>query len=182
MSQLPSHAPSCQLPTITTQRLRLRMLNDSEDDARFTLALVNDPDFHRFIGDRGVRTLQDARDYLRRGPIAMYQSHGVGMYCVERKDGTPIGQAGLICREGLDAMDIGFAFLPQYRGCGYAREAAEAVMAWGKTELGLTRIVAIAAPGNTSSIRLLEKLGLHREQTITLPGSEEELLLMGWQA
>ena len=165
---------------LTTERLQLRKLTESDEDAQFTLALVNDPDFHRFIGDRGVRTVDEARRYLLSGPIAMYGTHGIGMFCVERKDGTPIGQAGLMRRDGLDAVDIGFAFLAEYRGQGYAKEAAMAVMDWGKNCLGLDRIVAIAAPDNRKSINLLEKLGLRKESFITLPGSSEELLLMGW--
>ncbi|MCQ3829329.1 GNAT family N-acetyltransferase [Microbulbifer elongatus] len=163
-----------------TPRLQLRRLTDSDDDARFTLTLLNDPDFHRFIGDRGVRSLEDARNYLLQGPIAMYQSQGFGMYLVELKDGTPIGQAGLLRRDGLDDVDIGFAFLPQYRGQGFARESATAVMDWGKQQLALKRIVAIASPDNQRSIRLLEKLGLEKEGPVTLPGSDEQLLLMGW--
>ena len=165
---------------LTTERLQLRKLSDSDEDAQFTFALVNDPDFHRFIGDRRVRTVEDARQYLLSGPIAMYGTHGIGMFCVERKDGTPIGQAGLMRRDGLDAVDIGFAFLADYRGHGFALEAATAVMEWGKEQLELKRIVGIASPDNRSSIRLLEKLGLKQEGLATLPGSDEPLLLMGW--
>ncbi|MCK7598294.1 GNAT family N-acetyltransferase [Microbulbifer sp. CAU 1566] len=165
---------------LTTERLQLRELTDSDEDARFTLALVNDPDFHRYIGDRGVRTVEQARHYLVQGPITMYRQHGLGMYRVELKDGTPVGQCGLLRRQGLDDVDIGFAFFPEYRGKGYALEAASAVMAWGKQQLGLRRIVAIASPDNRASIQLLENLGLTREGNITLPGDDEELLLMGW--
>lgn len=166
---------------LNTPRLQLRELTDSDDDAHFTLALVNDKDFHRFIGDRGVRTLEDARRYIEKGPRDMYRQHGFGMYRVELKDGTPIGQCGLIQRDGLDDIDIGFAFLPKYRGHGYALEAAQAVMDWGKTKLGLQRIVAITNPDNGNSTRLLEKLGLKKEGLITLPGSDEKILLMAWQ-
>ncbi|WP_078084057.1 GNAT family N-acetyltransferase [Microbulbifer mangrovi] len=167
---------------IHTPRLRLRELNDSDADAQFTLALVNDPSFHRFIGDRGVRTVEDARSYIERGPRAMYRTQGFGMYRVELEDGTPVGQCGLIRRDGLDDVDIGFAFLPAYRGCGYAFEAASAVMQWGKHTLGLERIVAIVSPENQDSIRLLEKLGLRYERDVTLPGDNNAILLMGWQA
>lgn len=167
---------------LNTARLQLRELTNSDEDALFTLTLLNDKDFHRFIGDRGVRTLQDARDYIEKGPRAMYRRHGFGMYRVELKDGTPIGQCGLIRRDGLDDVDIGFAFLPAYRGQGYALEAARAVMAWGKKTVGLQRIVAIAAPDNLDSIRLLEKLDLKKEGLVTLPGGDEEILLMGWPA
>jgi len=163
-----------------TQRLRLRELTTSDDDAQFTLSLLNDPDFHRYIGDRGVRTVDDARDYLERGPIAMYAKYGFGMYRVECADGTAIGQCGLVRRDGLDDVDIGFAFLPRFRGRGYALEAAQAVFEWGARELGLDRIVAIASPENTASMRLLEKIGLRKECHITLPGSTEQLQLLAW--
>lgn len=167
---------------LSTERLQLRQLTDSDDDAHFTLALLNDPDFHRYIGDRGVRTLEDARGYNQRGPIAMYRDRGYGMYRVELQDGTPIGQCGLLKRDGLDDVDIGFAFLPEYRGRGYALEAAQAVMNWGESVLALTRIVAIASPDNRASIGLLERLGLRRERMIRLPGGTENLILMGWDA
>lgn len=167
---------------IQTPRLRLRELTDSDSDAAFTLALVNDPSFHQFIGDRGVRTLENARSYIEQGPRAMYRTHGFGMYRVELEDGTPVGQCGLIRRDELDDVDIGFAFLPAYRGCGYAFEAASAVMDWGKQILCLERIVAIVSPENRHSIRLLEKLGLRYERDITLPDDDKPILLMGWQA
>ncbi|WP_406828017.1 GNAT family N-acetyltransferase [Microbulbifer sp. ARAS458-1] len=169
------------MPPLITTRLQLRELTQSDDDARFTLALVNDPDFHRFIGDRGVRTLEDAREYLKNGPLTMYKTHGFGMYCVELHNGTPIGQAGLIRRDGLDDVDIGFAFLPQYRGQGFARKAAHAVMAWAQEQLGLQRIVAIASPENHPSIGVLEEIGLKKQGRITLPGSNDPLLLMVWE-
>lgn len=167
---------------IHTPRLQLRELTDSDKDAQFTLALVNDPSFHQFIGDRGVRTVEDARSYIERGPSAMYRTHGFGMYRVELQDGTPVGQCGLIRRDGLDDVDIGFAFLPAYRGCGYAFEAASAVMDWGQKTLGLKRIIAIVSPENQASIRLLEKLGLRYERDVILPGDDKTILLMGWQA
>ena len=167
---------------LSTERLQLRELTESDEDARFTLALMSDPDFHRYIGDRGVRTVEDARNYNLRGPIAMYRDHGFGMLRVELKDGTAIGQCGLLKRDGLDDVDIGFAFLPEYRGQGYALEAVQAVMQWGETGLGLARIVAIATPDNRASIGLLERLGLHRERMIRLPGSSENLVLLSWQA
>lgn len=177
-----SDFPVVAMYLLNTPRLQMRELTDSDQDALFTLALVNDPDFHRFIGDRGVRSLEEARAYIERGPRASYRRYGFGMYRVELKDGTPIGQCGLIRRDGLDDVDIGFAFLPQYRGLGYAGEAARAVMDWGKNTLALKRIVAIANPANLASIRLLEKLGLRAEGRITLPGDSEELLLLGWQS
>lgn len=157
-------------PIAVTERLLLREL--TMDDAPFIFQLLNDPDWVRFIGDRGVRTHEDAQGYLTRGPIAMYARHGFGLWIVVRRDdGTPLGMAGLIKRDSLPDVDIGFAFLPAYRGAGYARESAEAVMALAWSRYGLTRVVAIASPENARSLRLLEKLGLRFEGTA--PGSTD---------
>lgn len=165
---------------LQTQRLTLREL--TEKDAPLMLAVLSDPDFLRNVGDRGVRTEEDARRYIVDGPMAMYQRNNFGMYKVELQDGTAIGLCGLVKRDGLDDVDIGFAFLPDYRKQGYAREAAEAVMEYGRDVIGLKRIVAIAHPDNAPSIRLLEKLGLQAERTIQLPKEDEELVLMAWDA
>lgn len=161
---------------LETDRFILRQL--TVEDAAFIFQLVNDPDWLRFIGDRGVRTLDDARNYLRNGPLAMYERVGFGLYLVERKsDGVSLGMCGLIKREGLDDVDIGFAHLPQYRAQGYAFEAASAVLAYGRREFGLKRIVAITSLDNEKSIRLLERLGFVFERTIRLPGGNEDLKL-----
>ncbi|GAB3510802.1 GNAT family N-acetyltransferase [Pseudoxanthomonas daejeonensis] len=160
----------------TTTRLRLREL--VEDDAGFMLELLNQPDFLRFIGDRGVRDLEQARSYLRDGPIASYSRHGLGMYLVEpRAGGAPIGLCGLVVRDGLPGPDIGFAFLPAYYGQGYAFEAASATLAHARTALSLPRVLAIVSPGNDRSIALLRRLGLRDAGTIQLPGKDEVILL-----
>src|SRR2546430_1232042 len=130
---------------LETDRLVLRRL--AAQDAEFIFELVNDPLWLRFIGDKGVRTLADARDYILRGPVAMYERFGFGLYLTERKeDGVPIGICGLVKRESLADVDIGFAFLPKFHGRGYAHESAAAVMEYGKGALGLKRIVAITSP------------------------------------
>jgi RimJ/RimL family protein N-acetyltransferase len=165
---------------LQTSRLRLRKIDDS--DAPFIFILLNDPDFLRNIGDRGVHREEDAHRYIANGPQAMYRQHGFGLYLVELEDGTAIGTCGLIKRDGLEDVDIGFAFLPAYRGRGYAQEAAQAVMDYGREKLGLRRILAIVTPANGSSIRLLGKIGLSQEGRVTLPGGDEELLLMAWEA
>ena len=139
------------------------------EDAAFILELLNDPGWLRFIGDRGVRTLDDARRYILNGPVKSYQQSGFGLYLVKLKENeTPIGMCGLIKREELDDVDIGFAFLPQFTGRGYAYEAAAATLHYGYTVLGLKHIVAITDPDNERSIRLLQKLGLRLEKTIRL--------------
>jgi RimJ/RimL family protein N-acetyltransferase len=166
-------------PVLTTQRLNLQPF--TLDDAPFILALLNEPSFLQFIGDRRVRTLEAARHYLRQGPIASYQKNGFGLYLTTLKEnGAAIGMCGLIKREGLADVDIGYAFLPAYWGQGYATEAAAGVLAYGKTVIGLNRIVAITAVANDSSIKVLQRIGLRFERLLTLPGEDEEIMLFAW--
>jgi RimJ/RimL family protein N-acetyltransferase len=168
------------MKVLETDRLVLRRF--STDDAAFVLELLNEPAWLRFIGDKGVRTLEDARQYLLNGPMAMYERSGFGLYRVERKeDGVPMGMCGLLKRDTLKDVDIGFAFLPRFWGKGYAREAAAAVLALGKASLGLERIVAITNPDNDSSIRLLESLGFRFEEMLRLSsdGAETKLFAHG---
>jgi RimJ/RimL family protein N-acetyltransferase len=164
------------LKVIETDRLIIRWL--STDDAEFILGLLNDPSWLHFIGDRGVRTIQDAGIYILRGPVEMYARLGFGLYMVELKEGgTPIGVCGLIKRDFLDDVDIGFGFMPEYRAKGYAYESASAVIAYGKGVLGLKRVVAITSSDNRRSARLLEKLGLVFERMVKFPGEDEEVRL-----
>jgi RimJ/RimL family protein N-acetyltransferase len=161
---------------LETERLLLRRLTAA--DAAFILELLNEPAFLENIGDRGARALADARRYIARGPVASYRKFGFGLYLVALKDsGTSIGICGLLKRESLDDVDIGFAFLRKYWSQGYARESAAAVMNYGWTTLRLQRIVAITKPTNQASIALLEKLGLRFEKNIALPnhGGENKL-------
>ncbi len=151
-----------------TPRLTLRRL--TLDDAPFILGLVNQPSWLRFIGDKNVRTLEDARGYLSKGPLEMYQRLGFGLLLVERTDdGAPIGICGLIKRDTLPDVDIGFAFLPEHWGAGYAAEAAAAVLSDGAASLGLTRVVAITSLDNQRSIQLLEKVGFRFDRLIGGP-------------
>jgi RimJ/RimL family protein N-acetyltransferase len=164
------------LKVLETDRLNLRRL--SPDDAEFILELLNDPSFLRFIGDKGVRTLDDARDYILNGPVDMYNRLGFGLYLTELKEsGAPIGICGLIKRDSLDDVDIGFAFLPKFWAKGYACESAAAALAFGRSALGLNRIVAITAPDNHNSIRALEKLGFRFERMIRLSSDAPEVKL-----
>jgi len=150
---------------IETSRLKLRWL--SMDDAAFIHRLVNDPQWLRFIGDKQVHDLDGARDYIESGPRTMYQQFGFGLNLVSLKgDTTSIGICGLLKRDSLAEPDLGFAFLPEYRGRGYAQEAAEAVLHHGFSMLEQRRIVAIVDTGNQASIRLLEKLGFHLDRKI----------------
>lgn len=149
--------------TLQTERLLLRPF--TTDDAPFVLTLLNEPSFLRFIGDKKVRNLEDARRYLLNGPIASYNVHGFSILLVELKDSqTPIGMCGLIKREELPAPDIGFAFLPDYWRQGFAFEAATRIMNDARERLKLTTILAIVNPDNDASIKLLQRLGLRFER------------------
>lgn len=167
------------MKVMETDRLILRWL--TPDDAAFILDLLNDPSWVRFIGDRGVRTLEDARNYIVTGPMEMYSRLGFGLYLVELKDGRlPVGICGLIKRDGLEDADLGFAFLSRFQGKGYGFEAAAATLDYGMEELGLKRIVAITSIDNVGSSRLLEKIGMKFERMIKLPHDAEELKLYGF--
>ena len=154
---------------LSTPRLRLRTAHP--DDRHFYLALVNDPGFLEHIGDRGIRTLEDADAALASGPIAMQEQRGHSLYVVELRDeGTPVGMCGLIKRDTLDGVDIGYAFLQAHCGRGYAYEAASAVLAHAPS-LGLRQVLAITSPDNVASNALLRKLGMRFERFVHLaPG------------
>jgi len=161
---------------LETDRLVLRRL--SVEDAAFILQLVNEPSFLRFIGDKGVTTLDDARDYILRDPADSYERFGFGLYLCEQIDSkAPIGMCGLIKRECLDDVDIGFAFLPEFWGKGYCYEAAAAVLAMAKSAFGLHRIVAVTSIDNDRSIRVLEKLGMKFEGMVKLSDDAPEVKL-----
>jgi RimJ/RimL family protein N-acetyltransferase len=164
------------MTVLQTGRMALRKL--TTDDAPFIRELVNEPSWIRFIGDRNVRSDDDARAYLVRGPIAMYERHGFGLWlCESRETGEPLGMCGLIKRDTLEDVDLGFAFLPRYWGQGYAHESAAAVLAYGREVLELDRIVAITSPDNEASIRLLEKLGFTLEKSFELGGMPTQLFV-----
>jgi len=164
------------LKVIETDRLILRRL--SVEDAEFIFRLLNEPSFLRYIGDKGVRTIADARDYILQGPIRSYERFGFGLYLAELKNGGfPVGICGLLKREALADVDIGFAFLPQFWKKGYAFESATAVMAYGRDVLGIKRLVAITDSDNTSSINVLGKLGLRFERMIRMSDDAPEIKL-----
>ena len=166
------------MTVLETERLVLREFR--LDDAAFILQLLNEPAFLRFIGDKGVRTLADARDYLLQGPLESYRRFGFGLYLASlREDGTPIGMCGLVKREGLADVDVGFALRSGHWSRGYAVEAARAVLDYGKRTLNLGRIVAIANPDNHASIAVLEKIGLRFERLVRLSRDAIELKLFG---
>ena len=151
--------------TLETPRLRLRTL--TAEDAAFILELLNEPAWIRFIGDRGVRTLDDAREYILTGPAAMVARLGFGLLAVELKDGgVPTGICGLIKRDTMTEVDLGFALFERHWGRGYAYEAALAVLAHGRDVLKVPRVVALTDPANDRSGRLLEKLGFRFDRMV----------------
>jgi RimJ/RimL family protein N-acetyltransferase len=161
---------------LETERLILREIVKS--DAEFMLDLLNQPSFIKYIGDRNVRTVKDAREFIENRYRQSYREHGFGLYTVELKEGkTPIGICGFVKRDYLPDADIGFAFLPQFERKGYAFESANAVMKYGREILGLKRVLAITTQDNESSIKLLGKIGLKFERLIKLPHDDEELKL-----
>jgi ribosomal-protein-alanine N-acetyltransferase len=162
---------------IETKRLVLRQLELS--DAGFILELLNEDAFLRYIGDKGVRSLSDAREYIDKGPIDSYERHGFGLYAACLRDGTPVGICGLVKRDGLADVDVGFAFLSRHCSKGYAVESASAVLAHARRELRLLRVVAITSPDNSGSIAVLEKIGLKFERMVRLTEQGPELKLFG---
>ena len=162
---------------IQTERLVLRQLE--LHDAAFILELLNEAAFLQFIGDKGVRTLDGAREYILKGPIDSYARHGFGLYAGCLLDGTPAGICGLVKRDGLADVDVGFAFLSRHCSKGYAAESASAVLAHARQVLRLQRIVAITSSENRGSIAVLEKIGLKFERMIRLAEQGPELKLFG---
>jgi RimJ/RimL family protein N-acetyltransferase len=158
---------------LRTERLVLRCL--TEDDAPFILTLLNEPGFIANIGDRNARTLDDARRYITEGPGASYQANGYGLWLVVLKDsGEPVGICGLVKRDSLEHVDVGYAVLQRYSGRGYAREAAAATLDYAREVIGLETVVAITAPDNAASIAVLESIGLKYAGVLQIPGYARE--------
>lgn len=163
---------------LETERLVLREF--TTDDTKFIVELLNSPGWLKYIGDRNVKTEEQAVNYLMNGPMKSYELNGFGLSLVELKNNkTPIGMCGLIKRENLEYPDIGFAFLPEFMGKGYAFEIANATMIFAKEELNFDKIVAITVSYNKNSIRLLEKIGLKYIKPFYLPYEDKELMLFG---
>ncbi len=164
------------MDTLETERLRLRPMNAR--DAAFLREVLNEPAFIRNIGDRGVRTVEQAVIYLRERILAQYESYGFGMLLVELKESAqPVGICGLIKRDNLEDIDVGFSLLERFWSRGYAAEAATTVVNEAMGVRQLSRLVAIVAPHNAASVRLLEKLGFQLEKKIRLTPDDDDLLL-----
>lgn len=167
-------------PVLDFDTPRLTLREFVVDDAEFVLRLLNEPSFIEFIGDRGVRTLQDAEAYLQDGPIASYRKHGHGLFRVSLRDGdVPIGMCGLVKRDTLPDPDIGFALLPAFWNQGYVTEAAQAAIKHGREALGIRTILGITTPGNVRSIAVLQKLGLSFLEEKPLGDRPEPLKIFG---
>ncbi len=160
---------------LETERLSIRHL--TLDDAAFIQEIVNEPSFLENIGDRNVKNLDDARRYLTDGPLASYERNGFGLFAVVLKStDAPIGMCGLIRRDTLPDVDIGYAFLPRYWGKGYGYESTAAMLQYGREARGLERIIAIVSPGNAASIKVLEKIGLVFDRMIDTPDGKATAL------
>ena len=160
----------CETPRLLVRRL-------TADDAAFMLRLLNEPSFLQNIGDRGVRSLDDARTFIANAPVASYEKNGFGLFQVSLKaTGAPVGICGLLRRDWLDGVDVGFAFLPESWGKGYAFESSVGVIEWGRASLGITRVLGITKPDNYGSVRVLEKLGLKFARMVTSPEGLESKL------
>jgi ribosomal-protein-alanine N-acetyltransferase len=169
------------METIESERIFLRPL--TLEDSEFILQLLNTDGFIKYIGDRNVRTIDQAKDYLLNGPLKSYETNGFGLSLAELKtDLTPVGMCGLLKRDYLDHPDVGFAFLPNYTGKGYAREIVKEIIRFGLNDLKMNKIFAIVLPENSSSIKLLEKVGFRYDKNVISPDTNEELSLYSIQA
>lgn len=160
---------------IETERLIISEITINE--APFYYELVNDPTYLQFIPDKNIYSIADAEKHITNKIIGEYKTRGFGFYLVSLKDRTPIGMCGLIDRDGLECMDIGFSFLKEYRGQGYAFEASKAVLEFAKNSLKVGKIAAITTLDNVKSSKLLERLGFKHERNIFIPNDPEELRL-----
>ena len=159
---------------LATDRLILSRM--TFDDCEFVIELLNEPSFLEYIGDRGVRNLQDAREYLKKGAIDSYETHGFGLFLVTHRDThTLLGICGLVVREEFDHPDLGFAFLERHWSNGYAYESSLAILEFAEEKLGLPVVIAMADEDNESSLALLDKLGFSFDKMATMPGETAEV-------
>ncbi len=158
-----------------TERLILKPAE--VQDADFFLELYNMPSFIQYIGDRNLRTKEDAENYIKNRFLPQIEKLGFGNYVVILKeDNSKIGAVGIFEREGLDVLDIGFSFLPNYEGKGFAYESANKLKEVAATDFGVQKISAITTKDNFSSQKLIEKLGLKFQKMVTIPNDDAELM------
>jgi [ribosomal protein S5]-alanine N-acetyltransferase len=181
MAAFPHAERQSAAPVLQTERLQLRCFD--EGDADFILTLLNDPGWLQHIGDRGVRSADDARAWIATRLIEPYQRLGFGFWAVQRRgDPELLGLCGLFKRDTLPEVDVGYAFLPRHRGQGYARESVQGCLRHGHEALGLKRILAITSPANVASQRVLESVGMRLEDRLRLEGEERETWVYAWGA
>jgi RimJ/RimL family protein N-acetyltransferase len=159
---------------------RLKLVKVSLDDAPFIVKLLNEPSFLEYIGDKGVRTVEDAVKYIKKEFLGSYEQRGYGLMLVKLRDeDVPIGICGIKKRNSLDLPEVGYAFLSEYQSMGYATESARAAIDYARKEHGLRRIAALTAPENAASIRVLKKTGFQFEKMVDLRdfNSENKLFI-----
>ncbi|RUO80196.1 RimJ/RimL family protein N-acetyltransferase [Idiomarina tyrosinivorans] len=155
-----------------TQRVTVRQL--SLNDAEWLLALFNSQGFIRYIGDREIRTVAQAKRYIQQGPLKSYQETGLGLYAVEAQTtATPVGVVSLLKRDYLEHIDVGYAMLPEHQGQGYALAATAGLIDYARWRFALSQIDAISQADNQASIMLLQRLQFRYQETIQLPGSDD---------
>ena len=161
---------------LETERLYLREF--TTDDKEFIFELLNSPGWIKYIGDRGIKTLDNTINYINEGLIRSYKINGFGLWgIVEKESDILVGMCGLLKRDYLEDVDVGFALLPSHEGLGYGKESALETVRYAKNELTLKTLAAITVPYNDSSIRLLQKLGFNFCENIRIPNDDEELML-----
>ena len=176
MDQFDNQTISTNLTCAIAETPRLLLRRMTLDDADLMLAIWTDPAFVQHVGDRGIRTIAQARQAIGDSMLTLYETYGYGPYCMVRKDDSQrIGICGLFRREVLPHPDIGYAVLPTFCGAGFALEAARAVVWHAREDLGIRTLDAIVSPLNKASVNLLEKLGLNFQRGITMPGEKEEI-------
>lgn len=164
------------MKTLRSERLVIRLLSVADND--FILRLYNCDSFMQYIGDKSLRTLTDATRFIEEGPMQMYADHGVGLYRVElATDATALGVCGLLKRDTMEDVDLGFAFFPEFEGCGYALESAQAVLQDAGVRLGLKCVVAFTSDDNYRCIGLLDRLGFHFEKALLLENDQAAMKL-----
>lgn len=162
---------------LITNRLEIREL--TLEDADFIFELLNQISWKKYIGNKNIKTIDDAKQYILDNPLKMYQTHGFGLWCVTKiYSKQALGVAGIIKRDTLPMVDIGFAFLDRYSGHGYALEACKSIIDYAKSRFHYDHILAIVKPENKRSIGLLNKLDFHFKEQIHLNPADDAINLM----
>ncbi|MEO1012214.1 MAG: GNAT family N-acetyltransferase [Bacteroidota bacterium] len=150
---------------IETERLLIRPFTIEDIEPSYLMNL--DAEISRYTGDGGIVSKKEIERRIIENVIGDYEKHGFGRLAVELKgENKFIGFTGLKYLEDMDEVDLGYRFMKEYWGKGIATESAKACVNLGFSTLGLKRIIAMVLPGNTGSIRVLEKLNFEFEKEI----------------